>query len=86
MNFVILSKFALSDQLSDFKLKLPTSLQGTEIFAHKIILAANSDLFLKHFETEKDSGIYDLPQPINSYDGEVTSKEIETVLKFGYSE
>lgn len=45
MDFQILEKYALSQNLSDFKINIPSELGGGEIFGHKIIFAANSKKF-----------------------------------------
>ena len=52
MNFDTLETFALSQQLSDFKLLLPTELNSLELPSHKIILASNSSFFKTLFEKE----------------------------------
>lgn len=58
MNYQTLSKFALSEKLSDFRLILPESMENKSLPAHKIILSANSDFFNKFFEENGESKEY----------------------------
>lgn len=86
MNFNTLSKFALSDKLSDFKILLPDSLGSKAISGHKIIFAANSDLFSKLFDEQLDLKEYKLQTPVDSFEGKVSSEVVESMVRFGYRE
>ena len=86
MNFDTLETFALSEQLSDFKLLLPTELNSLELPTHKIILAANSIFFKELFQNEADKNSYEVPFPQSSVRGPVDEKIFKAVLKFGYQQ
>lgn len=86
MNFKSLTTFALSPNLSDFEIQLPSELSSEKFPLHKIILASNSNFFLKYFEQNPESKIYKLPTPISSIKGSITSEIISKLIKFCYKE
>ena len=86
MNFKSLTTFALSQKLSDFEIQLPPQLSSENFPMHKIILASNSNFFLKYFEENPESKIYKLPIPISSIKGNITSEIISKLIKFCYKE